>query len=173
MTHIALPRSQRKMVQMYCGRNIDRGVLGTVKHNRPPPFLYLPSDSCYSWDDVGAGRRTWPRATLSSLRSICRDCADALPVFAQRSWLYRVHQYHKNMKLFHILSKFEEVKGVTSVRMLCSRIWDATSLFNDHIGYLEVQDLNVHISVTQFCLECMDHPRAQLQILADSDLGGD
>ncbi len=154
MSHI-VKKEKGNNVQFYCNKNMARGAIGTaLKKGRPPPFYYLDAPM--------------KGPTLHSLHATCKKCLEGLPESMEQTWLVRVGNYLKKMREIHIMEKL--VDG-TGVRMMCGQMWAADSLFKNDVGYIEVEDLAQHVDKVQFCGECTDHPRAQLQILAFTDLG--
>jgi hypothetical protein len=154
MSHI-VKKERGLNILTYCNRNLPRAALGTAKKKgRVAPFFSL---------------RQGPYGpNLASLQHACAQCLKALPESVAESWTRTVLLYLKEMKEIHV----EEVRiGKSGVRMMCGKMWDVSSMFQNGIGYIIVEDLNLHIMKAQFCRDCTDHPRAQLQILAGADLG--
>lgn len=158
MSHI-VKKERGNNIMTYCGRNISRGAAGNaLARGRIAPFFYL---------DPAAENQNFGM-TLLSLTNACEACVQSLPSHYNQTWLVKVRQFLNNMKEIHI---FQKRTGDSGVMMMCGKVWDASSLFRNEIGYIEVADLVDNIGRPQLCATCSDHPHVQLQLLAITDLG--
>lgn len=159
MTHIK--RSEKGMnILTYCGKYIDKRAAGATagprrrRRNRngsaPPP---QPAVIDARGDEV-----------LTTFKGLCDKCLEAPGVIGilEQAMIASL----KYMEIIHIVDTYPE----GGVRMLCGMSWDKRSLFKNNIGFIPVEKLMKNWDNLRICQTCRDHPRAQLQLMADVEL---
>lgn len=158
MTHIK--RSEKgNNILTYCGKYIDKRAAGATlgrrrrrrngNTNGPPQPAVVDARG---------------NEVLTTFKGLCDKCLEAPGVIGilEQAMIASL----KYMEIVHIVDHYPD-GGVT---MMCGMTWDKRSLFKNNIGFIPVEVLMKNWDNPRICNACREHPRAQLQLMADVEL---